>query len=188
MTRYGKGAFVGCVLICPVMINYFKLCTRFILDKHCSPCLQEIYWKFWIRGNKNLVLTETRPTPTLLLILQQEILTRLKTEILDVAMFSVNEKDMFSVESMIFLRGRHLPKWVLTYYFANFLTKTAWKWKDLDPGGAHPWCPLDPPMMLLLKCCACVLDPPLIVFPYLPSCQDELTIFTETFCTSRSRR
>ena len=35
--------------------------------------------------------------------------------------------------------GRQLPKW---YYFLNFLPKTAWKWKNLDPGGiprAPPW-------------------------------------------------
>ena len=171
------------------MINYFKLCTSIILDKDCSPCLQEIYWKFWIRGNKNLVLTETRPTPTLLLILQQEILTRLKTEILDVAMFSVNQKDMFSVESRIFLRGAPPPEVGANLLFYKFLPKTAWKWKDLDPGerilGApwiRQWC------YFCSKCCVCVLDPSWIVFLYLPSCQDELTIFTETFCTSRSRR
>ena len=38
-----------------------------------------------------------------------------------------------------------------TYYFAQFLPKTAWKWKNLDPeeGGSCPWRPpLDPPMTL----------------------------------------
>ena len=36
--------------------------------------------------------------------------------------------------------GRQLPKMLL---FFNFLPKTAWKWKNLDPqwGGARPWCP-----------------------------------------------
>ena len=133
-------------------------------------------------------MTETRPTPTLLLILQQEILTRSKTEILDVAMFSVNQKDMFSVESRIFLRRAPPPEVGANLLFCKFFAENCMKMKRFGPGGAHPWRPLDPPMMLLLKCCACVLDPPLIVFPYLPSFQNELTIFTETFCTSRSRR
>ena len=46
--------------------------------------------------------------------------------------------------------GRQLPKVLL---FFNFLPKTAWKWKNLDPGGgARPWCPpLDPPMIYI--CC-----------------------------------
>ena len=35
--------------------------------------------------------------------------------------------------------GRQLPKVLL---FFNFLPKTAWKWKNLDPGGgARPWRP-----------------------------------------------
>ena len=35
--------------------------------------------------------------------------------------------------------GRQLPKLLL---FFTFLPKTAWKWKNLDPGGgAHPWRP-----------------------------------------------
>ena len=39
------------------------------------------------------------------------------------------------------------------YYFSIFLPKTAWKWKNLDPGGARPWRPqpLDPPMILFWK-------------------------------------
>ena len=40
--------------------------------------------------------------------------------------------------SRIFLRGAPTPKikmGVLTYYFALFLPRTAWKWKNLDPGG-----------------------------------------------------
>ena len=45
--------------------------------------------------------------------------------------------------------GRQLPKMLL---FFNFLPKTAWKWKNLDPqgGGARPWRPpLDPPMAMV---------------------------------------
>ena len=47
--------------------------------------------------------------------------------------------------SKIFLRGAPIPKvGVLAYYFANFLPKTAWKWKNLDPKGiAYPWRPLE---------------------------------------------
>ena len=36
-------------------------------------------------------------------------------------------------------RRRQLPKWD---YFENILPKTAWKWKNLDPRGAHLWRPL----------------------------------------------
>ena len=44
--------------------------------------------------------------------------------------------------SMIFLWGTLTPRvGVLTYYFANFFPKTAWKWKNLDPKG-RPWHPL----------------------------------------------
>ena len=42
---------------------------------------------------------------------------------------------------------------VLTYYFAHFLLKTAWKWKNLDPGGGGgcPWSrPLDPSMKSII--------------------------------------
>ena len=42
--------------------------------------------------------------------------------------------------SRIFLRGAKVG--VLTYYFAIFFSKTAWKWKNLDLGGVHPWQPL----------------------------------------------
>ena len=47
--------------------------------------------------------------------------------------------------SRIFLKGVPTPKvGVLTYYFANFLPKTVWRWKNLDPEGgrtslAPPW-------------------------------------------------
>ena len=35
----------------------------------------------------------------------------------------------------------------ISYYLANFFPKTAWNWKNLDPGGTRPWRPpLDPPM------------------------------------------
>ena len=45
---------------------------------------------------------------------------------------------------------RQLPKLLL---FFKFLPKIAWKWKNLYPGGAHPWRPpLDPPMENILKC------------------------------------
>ena len=49
--------------------------------------------------------------------------------------------DRHSGGSRIFLRGvRQLPKVLL---FCNFLPKTAWKWKNLDPGGMHiPGAPL----------------------------------------------
>ena len=45
--------------------------------------------------------------------------------------------------SRIFLREAPSPTvGVLSYYFANFLRKTAWKWKNLDPkGSARPWRP-----------------------------------------------
>ena len=33
-----------------------------------------------------------------------------------------------------------------TYYFVNFLPKTAWKWKNLNRG--HPW-RLDPPLLTM---------------------------------------
>ena len=33
-----------------------------------------------------------------------------------------------------------------TYYFPIFSLKTAWKWKNLDPGGDVPGALLDPPM------------------------------------------
>ena len=48
-----------------------------------------------------------------------------------------------SGRSRIFLEGgMPTPKvGVLTYYFANFLPKTAWKWKNLDPEGVSPWHP-----------------------------------------------
>ena len=35
--------------------------------------------------------------------------------------------------------GGTLEVGVLTYYFPNFLPKTAWKWKNLDTGGTRPW-------------------------------------------------
>ena len=42
--------------------------------------------------------------------------------------------------SRIFLRGCANSQ--KCYYFAYFLLKTAWKWKNLDPkGGARPWRP-----------------------------------------------
>ena len=48
--------------------------------------------------------------------------------------------------SRIFPRGVcQLPKLLL---FFKFLSKTAWKWKNLDPGGGRvPGAPLDPPMI-----------------------------------------
>ena len=39
--------------------------------------------------------------------------------------------------------GRQLPK---CDYFFNILPKTAWKWKNLGPGGAPGTPPLDPSM------------------------------------------
>ena len=63
----------------------------------------------------------------------------------------------FSLEVHHPLGGREpTPKLgVLTYCLANFLSKTAWKWKNLDPGGGGvcPWRrPLDPPMKSILHC------------------------------------
>ena len=45
-----------------------------------------------------------------------------------------------------FPERRQLRKWD---YFANFLPKTAWKWKNFDLG-LHLWRPLDPPMFLMV--------------------------------------
>ena len=53
--------------------------------------------------------------------------------------------------SRIFPMGvRQLPNW--DYFTIFFLPKTAWKWKNLDPGGgwrASLAPPLDPPMLSL---------------------------------------
>ena len=60
--------------------------------------------------------------------------------------------------SSIFPRGvRQLPKVLL---FFKYLPKTAWKWKNLDPGGASLAPPLDPPMVST----QCSLADPVVQF------------------------
>ena len=43
---------------------------------------------------------------------------------------------------------RQFPNWD---YFVNFFPKTAWKWKNLDPGGRVPGPPLDQPMQCIVS-------------------------------------
>ena len=71
-----------------------------------------------------------------------------------------SEKWLFAIRSLIYWfdqwriqdspeGGANPPGGGATYYFAQFLPKTAWKWKNLDPeGGARASLapPLDPPI------------------------------------------